>query len=78
MALTAPDCTISPLLTELMISKESDTAVVLLVMDNMTTNLLSSTRVISCLKGSALVVAKIRSISLPSQSVSQPVKIMKW
>ena len=68
--LTSPDWTMSVFLTDCFISKQTDTAVMLLVKDNTATNVLSSSRVISCLTGSTLVLTKTRSTSSPSQSVN--------
>ena len=68
--LTSPDWTMFVFLTDCFISKQTDTAVMLLVKDNTATNVLSSSRVISCLTGSTLVLTKTRSTSSPSQSVS--------
>ena len=68
--LTSPDWTMSVFLTDCFISKQTDTAVMLLVKDNTATNVLSSSRVISCLTGSMLVLTKTRSTSSPSQSVN--------
>ena len=68
--LTSPDWTTSVFLTDRFISKQTDTAVMLLVKDNTATNVLSSSRVISCLTGSTLVLTKTRSTSSPSQSVN--------
>jgi len=60
----------SVFLTDCFISKQTDTAVMLLVKDNTATNVLSSSRVISCLTGSTLLLTKTRSTSSPSQSVN--------
>ena len=57
--------------TESLTSKQTDTAAVVLVTNNIATKALSSSNVISCLRGSLLLPAAMRSISLPSQSAKQ-------